>query len=387
MDKSDNTYTKSEAQESTDDYESNGITMVDVLHEEQKLEEDANAVLGDSDQNNCSYSKIIKRQALYACMTCTSAENPAGVCLACSYYCHDKHEIVELYTKRNFECDCGNSKFKENPCILNPNKSSLNESNHYNQNFGGLYCSCHRPYPDPEDDSKDVMLQCVICEDWYHGRHLSKNVPAEDEFAEVVCTQCVESHLFLKSYSGLFAVDNQKCTEDATFDTVPTEIENGNSKAETNGGVCADEPSATKAGCKLKQLTASDVTCLFCPQEWRKLLCKCTECMEMYNAQNVAFLLDGEDSVGAYENRGVERTRSEGTQYERGMKALQGMGRYQAVEAMHEYNELKGELTDFLSTFASNKRIVGAEDITNFFEEMKEKKKRKLNPVIPDTCR
>lgn len=35
------------------------LTMVDVLEEEQKLEEDANAVLGASDEKNCTYSKVI----------------------------------------------------------------------------------------------------------------------------------------------------------------------------------------------------------------------------------------------------------------------------------------------------------------------------------------
>ena len=30
--------------------------------------------------------------------------------------------------------------------------------NKYNQNFSGLYCTCHRPYPDPEDE---VGVACV----------------------------------------------------------------------------------------------------------------------------------------------------------------------------------------------------------------------------------
>lgn len=370
----------SEEKENTDE---NTLTMVDVLKEEEKLEEDANAVLGDSDQNNCSYSKIVKRQALYACMTCTSADHPAGVCLACSYHCHDKHEIVELYTKRNFECDCGNSKFKDNSCILNSSKPPLNDSNSYNHNFEGLYCSCNKPYPDPDDDVKDVMLQCVICEDWYHGRHLSSNVPSEKEYGEVVCTQCLEAHSFLKSYAEL--IDKAKVPEEESGDKVSLESE---TKVEN-----CDEVSATAGvdavvdGCKLAKLKQSSVTSLFCPQEWRKLLCKCHTCRAMYSAQKVSFLLDEEDSVGAYEERGVERSRSEGSQYERGMKALQSMNRFQAVEALHEYNELKDELTSYLSKFASNKRTVGADDITNFFAEMKEKKKRKLNTNIPTTCR
>ena len=46
----------------------------------------------------------------------------------------------------------------------------MNEENSYNQNFDGVYCTCSRPYPDPENDDNDDMLQCVICEDWYHSK-------------------------------------------------------------------------------------------------------------------------------------------------------------------------------------------------------------------------
>lgn len=59
----------------------------------------------------------MKRQALYSCMTCKQNDEHAGVCFACSIHCHDGHDVVELYTKRHFRCDCGNSKFKS-ACAL-----------------------------------------------------------------------------------------------------------------------------------------------------------------------------------------------------------------------------------------------------------------------------
>ena len=46
----------------------------------------------------------------------------------------------------------------------------MNDLNSYNHNFRGMYCTCGRPYPDPEDVIDDEMIQCVVCEDWYHGR-------------------------------------------------------------------------------------------------------------------------------------------------------------------------------------------------------------------------
>jgi hypothetical protein len=56
-----------------------------------------------------------------------------------------------------------------NPC-------KLEADNTYSQNYGGLYCNCHRPYPDPERATPEVMVQCVICEDWLHEEHISKDV-------------------------------------------------------------------------------------------------------------------------------------------------------------------------------------------------------------------
>lgn len=47
--------------EDTEMAESDGdrvVTMMDVLQEEEQIEEDANAVLGASDEKNCTYSKV-----------------------------------------------------------------------------------------------------------------------------------------------------------------------------------------------------------------------------------------------------------------------------------------------------------------------------------------
>ncbi|KAJ1519581.1 hypothetical protein ONE63_004856 [Megalurothrips usitatus] len=189
-----------------EDDESNAITMVDVLKEETELEEDANAVLGGSDPQNCTYPRgHVKRQAIYACTTCIPAapdQKPGGICLACSYSCHEGHDLVELYTKRNFRCDCGNSLFGGNKCNLEPGKE-INEKNKYNQNFLGVYCTCKRPYPDPEDTNDDEMIQCIMCEDWYHGRHLGVNKAVPSEYGEMICEQCMSDHSFLWHYAGL----------------------------------------------------------------------------------------------------------------------------------------------------------------------------------------
>lgn len=208
---------------SIDLQDENSVTLQDVLDEEQELEDDADAVLGGSDDKNCTYDQgYVKRQALYACNTCTGPDSqPAGVCLACSYACHEGHNLYELYTKRNFRCDCGNASFPEsNPCRLCPRKAVRNDENKYNHNFHGMYCTCKRPYPDPDDDVEDEMLQCIMCEDWYHGRHIGGAMPANRDYYEVVCTGCMSRHPFLWQYFAhemalLEEKDVNICEEDA----------------------------------------------------------------------------------------------------------------------------------------------------------------------------
>ncbi|CAA3006454.1 E3 ubiquitin- ligase UBR7 [Olea europaea subsp. europaea] len=186
------------------------ITMLDVLEQEDKLEEEASAVLGNSDEKNCTYPKgYIARQALYSCATCSEdPENMAAICLACSLECHDNHEVIELYTKRGFRCDCGNSKFKPDfECKFQTDKeikkAPLNEQNKYNHNFSGRYCNCDKRYPPDENDnsaeSQDEMLQCIVCEDWYHTKHLNaKTLPSK--FDELICGPCVSKLGFVHYY-------------------------------------------------------------------------------------------------------------------------------------------------------------------------------------------
>lgn len=202
-------YLRTEMQEPSSSDGGGTLSMVDVLEENEELEEEAKAVLGDSDDRCCTYPTGYQaRQALYACNTCTASEGMlAGICLACSYACHDGHELFELYTKRNFRCDCGNSKFPDLTCKLVSDKDELNKDNKYNQNFKGLYCSCSRPYPDPDDNVEDEMIQCVICEDWFHGRHLGiKDLPSDYEYQEMVCQTCISANDFLWAYT-LHSID------------------------------------------------------------------------------------------------------------------------------------------------------------------------------------
>ncbi|CAF4295509.1 unnamed protein product, partial [Rotaria sordida] len=64
------------------------------------------------------------------------------------------------------------------------NKDPINTANKYDDNFRGLYCTCKRPYPDKESPTADdSMIQCMICEDWFHSQHLGVPLPMEENEA------------------------------------------------------------------------------------------------------------------------------------------------------------------------------------------------------------
>ncbi|XP_040579500.1 putative E3 ubiquitin-protein ligase UBR7 [Lepeophtheirus salmonis] len=353
------------------------VTMVEVLKESKELEDNANRVLGGADDKNCTYLSegYSKRQALYACVTCTNPSDPetgtfAGVCLACSYHCHEGHEIIELYTKRNVRCDCGNEKFKDGKCKLYDGKEALNSRNKYNQNYKGSYCTCGRPYPDPEDKIPDEMIQCAICEDWYHGRHLdlplNVSLPSNGDYDDLVCQNCSTERWkdFWCFYTDFLKRSSQEKSEEESY----TEGEESKKCPRLKTQDSIDEQFKCKA--------------LFFLPGWRSELCKCTDCEDFYSKYNLKFLIDVEDSISHFESKSTDKVSDS---YEEGLKALSSWDRVKQVEALSSYNSMKTDLMDYLKTFAEGGKVVTPEDIKSFFEKMNKAKRQRVN--IPQFCK
>ncbi|KAM3413652.1 hypothetical protein BST61_g10345 [Cercospora zeina] len=157
------------------------------------LEEDAREAL-PYQFDTCTKPLGPLRQSIYACLTCTPPPasphqqfTPAGVCYSCSISCHGEHDLVELFTKRDFVCDCGTTRFETSgtPCTLRANADTgqkggvtgeeARDGNRYDQNFQGKFCGCGEDY-DPEQE-KGTMFQCLglghvedggCGEDWWH---------------------------------------------------------------------------------------------------------------------------------------------------------------------------------------------------------------------------
>eukprot|EP00088_Acartia_fossae_P067970 TRINITY_DN8536_c0_g1_i3.p1 TRINITY_DN8536_c0_g1~~TRINITY_DN8536_c0_g1_i3.p1 ORF type:complete len:408 (-),score=107.34 TRINITY_DN8536_c0_g1_i3:577-1800(-) len=389
-----------------------GVTMLDVLQDEQELEEDANAVLGAADDQNCTYDEgYLARQPLYACLTCTQPENPdfkpAGICLACSYKCHERCELVELYTKRSFRCDCPTKKFSsDHKCKLKPGKVEENAKNSYSQNFSGVYCSCSRPYPDPEDPIEDEMIQCVICEDWYHGRHLGlgdTGPPQDTDYGEMICRGCARKYPLLINYKGVKIPEstnpsttssdpqsastqtNHPCKlkpQETVEDDKAVDGKVDDDKKKDDSSAVDGEKS--KDGEEPEESKAEAVSeTLFLPEGWRSCICRCEKCVKYFKSNKIEFLLDEKDTVHHYESQGKKRA----GQFEQGMEALSQMDRVQQVEAISMYNNMKTDLMGYLASFAREGKVVKEEDIRKFFSDMKSAKRPRLDLPPPDSCK
>lgn len=252
------------------------------------------------------------KQILFSCLTCnpppsdpTAPYNPAGVCYGCSISCHGEHTLVELFTKRNFACDCGTTRLPSSaPCTLRVDeKSGVKGSVHseepaagnvYNQNFRNRFCGCGEIY-DPTQE-KGTMFQCLglgtvetggCGEDWWHpeclmglprdwnegatktedkGKEtvngeekagesdeeppLPPGFPAEEDFDALICYKCVEANPWLKRYAGTTGFLPPVYKKEPSKEDAPIPLEaaieiNGTKKRKLEGD--AEEPGAKRA--------------------------------------------------------------------------------------------------------------------------------------------
>lgn len=62
------------------------------------------------------------------------------------YHCHEGHDVIELYSRLNFRCDCGNGRMPLACKLLNEKLDYENAGNEYNHNFFDCYCYCKKPH-------------------------------------------------------------------------------------------------------------------------------------------------------------------------------------------------------------------------------------------------
>uniref|UniRef100_A0A2K5PRS8 E3 ubiquitin-protein ligase UBR7 n=1 Tax=Cebus imitator TaxID=2715852 RepID=A0A2K5PRS8_CEBIM len=266
----------------------------------------------------------------------------------------------------------------------------------------------------PEDEIPDEMIQCVVCEEWFHRRHLGAVPPESGDFQEMVCQDCMKRCSFLWAYAAQLAVVKLSTEDDGLAwniggigDQEVIKPKNGEHQDSTlkedvpeqgrdvqelkaeNSEPCASSSSESdlqtvfkneslnaesKSGCKLQELKAKQFikkdTATYWPLNWHSKLCTCQDYMKMYGDLDVLFLTDEYDTVLAYENKGkIEQATDRRDPL---MDTLSSVNRVQQVEFICEYNDLKTELKDYLKRFADEGTVVKREDIQQFFEEFQD---------------
>ncbi|KAG9130146.1 hypothetical protein Leryth_019955 [Lithospermum erythrorhizon] len=409
-----------------DDEADQTISIKDYLDHVENRELEADLVLGGDEGKECTYNKgYMKRQAIFSCLTCTPDGN-AGVCTACSLSCHEGHEIVELWTKRNFRCDCGNSKFGTAYCKLFPGKDVENSENSYNHNFKGLYCTCSRPYPDPNIEEQQEMTQCIVCEDWFHEEHMgllsADQLPRDEEgeplFEDFICQGCSVVFSFLSLYPpAVRATANQHNLENMTEDKVEQSssplvsagtVENGSSSLANS--LVVSEPASTTVekvfveeangndGCLKSciESASSSGKCflgvdlseaadgleksnpLFLSKNWREVLCRCEQCANYYALKKINFLLDAEDSIAEYEKMATEKRNEKLQQAEDVEQSLlNNLDHVGKIEFLSGIADLKNEIHTFMDTLDPSKPVTPA-DVQQIFENLTKKRRRML---------
>ncbi|KAJ6792365.1 putative E3 ubiquitin-protein ligase UBR7 [Iris pallida] len=413
-----------------DDENEQTVTIGEYIEGIEAEELEADLVLGGDEGKECTYSNgYMKRQAVFSCLTCVP-DGKAGVCTACSLTCHDGHEVVELWTKRNLRCDCGNSKFGEFCCKLCPDKDPENVDNSYNQNFKGSYCTCARPYPDPQTEEQVEMIQCCICEDWFHENHLGLNsveeIPRDDEgeplYEEFICQDCAIVCSFLKlypssvwanlpvvkakeenglehgisscSYSGKIENDYPAAENDINSTATHSELDviqnekdllddekTAKSLDKEKHGVCFHD-TTSRVQCILgvdinaASLVLDEKKPMFLSKKWRELLCRCRTCCKFYNQKGIDHLIDKYDSIEEYEKIAKEK-RDEKLQQREGaeMNFLSTLNHVQKIEIMSGIADMKNEFRSFLESFDSSKPVT-SDDVRRVFENLAKKKQR-----------
>ncbi|KAH6573079.1 hypothetical protein BASA60_006247 [Batrachochytrium salamandrivorans] len=365
------------------------VTAVEYLEQQEALEREAAEALPD-DFSVCSFSKGYVLQKVYSCKTCAQdAGRSVGVCYGCFVSCHTTHEVVELFQRRNFRCDCGTKGLDTIACTLNdltlPTAKSLqiNDGNAYNRNFEGIFCICLEAY-DPEVETR-TMFKCVICEDWFHDQCIGE-VPDEDTFEEFICTACVNKHCVLKRYihnSSMFVLPklekvdvetaevnvnvNRVLRDTATAsDTVG--IENETPQQEVTKDACLD-----KIECSLPKESLDAVyTHLFALSNWHERMCRCLSCNTTYKLENLDFLFQSSEEFTPKKDDDAGRSLMDA-----GMEQLDRMDRVKALNGVHLYNKFKDNLMAYLRDIGERGQVVTKEDVDTFFATQQEKNIKK----------
>lgn len=373
--------------------EKDQLTVNEFIANQASLEEEARELM-PWDPKKCTYNMGALRQQVYACRT----HNNIGLCYSCSIRCHTRCDIVELFTKRHFTCDCGTERDNrinepdQIRCEIRGNRADdiPASDNMYGHNFKGLFCDCAKEY-DP--DSPAVMLQCVMgleCdEDWYHdhcimGKSDSELSRKDDEKTTGSSATAIEKSI--EGFPDLETFDSFLCWKcisknEYYFNKLLShELSDELFSCKLNHGTVVEEPSKVQGNggkrpfSEISEDQSNLPFSLFLKQDYPKTLEKIKDSISdksdklyIFLDQIVPFLIKDEPTYEPNEDDDEEvdiftLTRN---------IFQNSANRSQIAQNISAFHSLKSKLNDFLKPFAESGEVVKEDDIKTFFQKPK----------------
>jgi hypothetical protein len=129
---------------------------------------------------------------------------------------------------------------------------------------------------------------------------------------------------------------------------------------------------------KIKEMLVSPKKTAYFKKGWREVLCKCDECLKLYNKNGIQYLILPTDTIEYYEERGKEANPAI-DENKLINEQLSSMDHVSKVEFLHNVSNFKDELKDFFISFAEKGQVIKRENVAEFFDNLNEKKRRKVN--------
>jgi E3 ubiquitin-protein ligase UBR7 len=239
-------------------------------------------------------------------------------------------------------------------------RQRTSNTNVYDDTFQGIHCYCQTKYN--FDIQEQEMYQCYFCEDWFHDTCIG-NMRNQD-FEDFVCEQCLKNNDWLQIYSrdGVFCrADLFK--DDCLLQCKPVEYKEF-------------EPEVIDVESQVESITTgtANLLGLLLMYNWKDYICKCENCLKMYDEKAVSFVLVKDENVEPELDHKVDT-------FEEGIKELGRMDRIKALEGIRHFGKLKDGLTEYLKGFAGwfylsldSGKVVTEADILDYFQSLKRKR-------------
>lgn len=280
----------------------------------------------------------------------------------------DHPRVVELFEKRHFRCDCPTlSNDLSSSCSLFSPQDILpiNDQNKYNHNFSGTFCSCQKSYELQENSENDTMLQCFICQDWFHQLCIKlENMQNFDNLSDTenvyVCSNCIKTLPFLKYYKHLQPFFHEEQPENQIL-RCPVKFHDSGSE------------------------TIHEST--FFTNDWLDKLCKCDDCIKLYKENDCLFLFPNSDSneivdIEAVQNNLNHQSNSKKRPldfdlFNSSLNAFDQINDHQIKSTLNAaYNDYALKLENFFKQAHLENRIINSDDINEFFENLKKERNK-----------